>query len=82
MGIADHILPLGDLFLYIVLMLVTCTQPFWAAAPKGMMSYSTQGDFRSFVRLFVHLFVRSFACLFIRPPPSAWPEICPLRPEI
>ena len=37
-GIADHILPLGDLLLY------------WAEAPKGTKSCRTQGDFCPSVR--------------------------------
>ena len=38
---------------------------FWAAAPKGMKSCRTQGDFRSSVCLFVHSFVRLFVRLFV-----------------
>ena len=49
---------------------------FWAAAPKGMKSCRTQGDFCSFVCPFVCSFVRA------SPPGPLRPEICPLRPKI
>ena len=56
---------LGNFLLLLLLLLL-----FWAAVPKGMMSYRTQ-------RNFVHSFIYPFA-----PPGPLKPEICPLRPEI
>ena len=97
-GIADHILPLGDWLRlnpsleaqipalrpkYEPIFSIFPIFPSWVAAPKGTKSCRTQGDFRSFVRLFV--------CLFVRPPltrplrPQIWPlrpQIWPLRPQI
>ena len=51
-------------------------QPFWAAAPKGPMTYgTTQGDSEStFLRFYVSPFLHFYVSMFLRfsvPPPQA-----------